>query len=446
LRIQEPRQFVLQRSSFIHYALCFISCILYLVFSLHWVSVSEAKTVERIIVIVKDDIITKTELDEQISRSKEMLRQLYQYEDEAQLSKKMEEVGPQILETMIDELLFTQEAVNIGIQVSEADIQQFVINLKEQFGSTEAFQQALKAEGYTIDGFRKEKRRELLRQELIRRKFGSELRVTDEDVRKFYNENKEQFPDRADTVKLKHILIKFDITEADKEKARHRAESILNKLRAGSDFGQMATDLSDHEPTKVSGGDMGYFTPNMGRHDAKLEESAAQLAVGEISDLIESPGGYDIIKVTEIKTPQVRAQRIYIAAWPDPAAEKSAEEKVDSILKELMNGADFVELVKKYSDDPLAMEKDGDWREMPIDAMAPGLKGAFDSFEEGEISRRVRTPFGFHIFKIIKRQDLTEDEIAQLREFIRQEDLRKKISKYSEKLREKAYIHRLAKD
>jgi peptidyl-prolyl cis-trans isomerase SurA len=414
-------------------------------FSIYLVSASEAKVVEKILVIVNDDIITQTELNEQLAKSKEMLRQMYQY-DEAQLSAEIEKAKPEILESMIDERLFTQEAVNLGIQVKDSEIQQYISNLRDQFGSAEALQEALEAEGYTMDSFRRERRRELLRQELVKQKFGSEIRVTDNEVKKFYNENKDQFPDRSDTVKLKHIFIKFDITEADKEKARHRAENILSKVKTGSDFGQMASDLSDHEPTKMVGGDMGYFIPGMGKYDSKIEEAASKLAVGEISDLIESPGGYDIIKVTEIKPPQIRAQRIYIAAWPDPSAEKAAEAEADSILDKLKKGANFVEMVKKYSDDPLALENDGDWKDMPIDAMAPGLKKAFDSFNEGEISRKVRTPFGFHIFKIIKRQNLTEDEMEQLRELLRQKKLQEKISEYSKKLREKAYILRLAED
>ena len=414
-------------------------------FVLCFASSPEAKTVEKILVIVNDEIITQTELEEQVTRSEEMLRQLNQY-DEAQLSAEMEKARPQILESMIDEILFTQAAVDIGMQVEESEIQQFITNLKAQFGSAEAFEEALKVEGYTLDAFRREKRRELLRQELIKRKFGSAIKVTDSDVRKFYNENKEQFPERTDTVKLKHILIKFEITEADKEKARSRAENILNRIKSGADFGQMATELSDHEPTKLTGGDMGYFIPKMGKYDPVLEEVASELAVGEVSDLIESPGGYDIIKITEIKSPQVRAQRIYIAAWPDQAAEKAAEEKADSILEQLKNGANFIDMVKKYSDDPLAAENNGDWREMPINAMAPGLKKAFDSFDEGETSRKVRTPFGFHIFKVIKRQDLTADEMEQLREFLLQEKLREKISEYSKKLREKAYILKLAEN
>jgi peptidyl-prolyl cis-trans isomerase SurA len=419
--------------------------VLFLVFSLCWITASEAKIVEKILFIVNDDIITKTELDERLSKEKQVLKQLFQY-DEARLSEEMEKARPEILELIIDEILFTQEAIKKGIQVSDAEIQQFITSLRNQYGSAEAFEQALKAEGYTLDSFRKEKKKTLLLQRLIEQKFGQELIITDEEVSQFYRENRDEFPGRSDTVRLKHIFIKFHTTEADREIAFQRAENILKRCKEGADFGEMAAEVSDHELTKESGGDMGYFIPGMGEHDPKLEEAASQLAVGEISDLIETPGGYDIIKVTDIKANRVRAQRIFIAIWPTPASEEAAEQKANLVLEELTNGADFVSLVRKYSDDPLSKDKDGDWKAISMDAMSPGLRGAFDSFDEGEISRPFKTPFGFHIFKVTERQDLTDDEMEQLRELLRQKRLQEKLSEYSKKLREKAYIQKLAED
>ena len=420
-------------------------CVLSLVFSLCWITDSEAKTVEKVLVVVNDDIITKTELDGRLSKEKELRRQLYQY-DEKRLSEEMEKVRPGIIELMIDEMLFIQEAVRNNILVSDAEIQQFIDGLIDQFGSAKALNEALAAEGYTQDSFKKEKKRTLLLQRLIEQKFGAELNVTNEAVKEFYRENTDQFPGRSDTVKLKHIFIKFHTTEVEREKALRRAENILKRCKEGADFGEMASEFSDNELTKASGGDMGYFIPGMGKHDPRLEEAASKLAVGGISDLIESVGGYDIIKVTDIKDNSVRAQRIYVVIYPDAASERSAEEKANSILEELRNGADFVDLAREHSDDPLAKDKDGDWKEIPINAMAVELSGAFDSFDEGEVSEPVKTPLGFHIFKIVKRQDLTDDEMEQLRELLRQKLLQEKLSEYSKKLREKAYIQKLVED
>jgi len=426
----------------------YVFCVLFI--SIFCIAASQAKIVEEILVIVNDDVITKTELDERLLKSIEMMRQM-QY-DEAQLKAEMEKARPELLELMIDEILFTQEAVKKKIQITEDHLLQDIKQFQDQYGSMEAFREALQAEGYTLESFKKDRKRLLLFQILIEQTFGSELRINDEEIKQFYEESMDQSSDESDSVKLKRIFIKFNITAEDKQRAFRKAKDILKQCREGADFREMAMKFSDHKSTKESGGDIGYFVPGMQKHDPNVEKAASQLAVGGISDVIESPGGYDIIKVTDIKGNQVKARRIYIAVNPAPASEKATKEKTESILKELENGADFVEMVRKYSDDPLGKDKDGDWQTVTIDAMSQSLRGAFDSFEEGKVSRPVRTPLGFHIFKVVERidsktlEDLTNDEKDQIREFLRQKKLAEKLSEYSRKLREKAYIQKLAED
>jgi peptidyl-prolyl cis-trans isomerase SurA len=419
--------------------------ILCLMFSLLWAINSSGKVVEKILVIVNDDIITRTELDDRLAKSKEMMRELYNY-DEERLSKEVEEARPEILNQMIDELLFTQEAVKKGVQIPDTEVQKYINVLKDQYGSEESFREALEAEGYTLESFKREQKRALLLQELIKQKFGSELDVTDDDVKQFYRENRDQFPARSDSVKLKHIFIRFHTTDADKEKALRRVQYVMNRARGGDDFGELAKEFSDHEITKASGGDMGYFIPGVGKYDFKLEEAASRLSVGEIGEPIEVPGGYEIIKVTHIDEKRVRAQRIHIAVRPDLESEKAAQEKANSILEELKNGVDFVDLAKRYSDDPLAADRGGDWKDILIDSMGPELRNSFESFEEGEISQLVKTPLGIHIFKIVSRQDLTEDEVEQLRQFLQRKRLQEKLDEYSEKLEKEAFIKILAEN
>jgi peptidyl-prolyl cis-trans isomerase SurA len=405
-----------------------------------------AKVVEEIIVVVNDDVITKTELEERLSKSKELLKQMTQY-DEEKLDEEIEKDKPEILEQMVDELLFVQEAIKKGITVSEDQIQLDINELKKQYGSDEVFEKALKAQGYTLESLKRERKRTLLLQELIRQKFESDLRFTDDEVIEFYRQNRSSYSD-SDIVKLKNIFVRFNITKADEQRALTEAQDILEKLQEGASFEQMAKEFSDHEPTRESGGDMGYFVPDEGRYDPQLESVASQLAVGEVSGLIKSPGGYDIIKVVDKKDAEVRARRIYIAIEPDPQAEKVAKDKVDAVMEELKSGADFIYLVKKYSEDPRTREIDGDWNEIYINEMSSNLRDAFDSIEEGEISRPVRTPLGFHIFKVVERRDpkdLTPEEMEQVREFLRQKKLAEKLSEYSEKLREKAYIRYIRK-
>lgn len=405
---------------------------------------SHSKIIEKILVVVNDDIITKIDFEERLAQTKEQMRQIYRY-DEQRLNQEIEKAKPEILQMMIDEILFTQEAMKSNIQVPDSKVQEELDRLKKQYGSDKEFENELASAGYTIDVWKKEKRAFLLRQSLIRQKFESEVRVTDEEVRKFYKENIDKFPEKSDSVKLKQILIKFDITKDDREKARIRAESILKQLREGASFTDMAKKFSDDPATKDIGGNLGYFFLGTGKYP-EIEDAISELEVGEISDIIEINNGYDIVKLTDIRKDNgaVNAQIIHIAVWPSPESERIAEQKVSELLEELKNGAKFVDLVKKYSDDPQTKEKDGDWMDIKINEMSPDLRSAFDNFNEGEISRPVKTPYGIHIFSIVERQELSSEEMEQIRSLLIEKHLAEKLAEYSEKLRNKAYIQILS--
>ncbi|MBD3184257.1 hypothetical protein GF312_18380 [Candidatus Poribacteria bacterium] len=419
-------------------------CTLTLIISLYTTLSLRAKIVEKIVAIVSDEVITKTELEERMQKEIELRRPFYQ--DEQKLLKEMEAAKPELLELMVDELLFIQAAIKRGIRVTDAEVQQYVNTLRNQTGSEEAFKEALAAEGYNLDTFKRDIKRRLLSQRLNEEQFGQDIRVTEQEIIDFYEENKDQFPGQSDVLKLRHIFLKFDITEKDKEQALAKVEKIINMAKSGEDFAELARQFSDHEPTRESGGDLGYFIPGMGKYDIRLEEAASELQVGQISFPIETPGGYDILKLVDKKEGSVKVLRIHIAIWPSPDVEKAVKQKANSILKEIETGAKFSVMVSKYSQDPLTREEGGDWKEIPIESMGPELKDAFESFQVGQISKPVKTPLGFHIFKIVDRQELSRDEKEQLRELISHRKLQEKLAEYSKKLREKSYIQVLAED
>ncbi|HGE71207.1 TPA: hypothetical protein ENX78_10255 [Candidatus Poribacteria bacterium] len=419
----------------------FFLTLAFCIFTLSFVFIthSSGKIVERILVIINDDVITQSEFDDRVAKTREQLRLLYKYNDTI-LNEEIEKAKPQILETMIDEILFVQDAIKRNIQISDAQVQKEIEDIKKQFKTEKEFEDAMKAEGYTMESLRKEKKRSLLLQELIKQKFSSDLVIKDDEVKKFYRDNRDKFPTKNDTVKLKQILLKYNLTKEDKEKARSKAEDVLKQCKEGADFGEMALKYSDDPLSRANKGNIGYFIPGTGDFP-EYEDIVTNLKLGEISDLIEMPDGFDIIKVTDVKRDgRIGLQRIYIAIQPDPSAEKATLEKADLVLNELKKGADFVQMVKKYSDDPITKEKDGDWMEVHIDNLSNEMQNAFNSLEVGEISKPIKSHQGIHIFKIVDRKELTEDEMEQIRRYLTDQRLQEKLEEYSKKLRETAYI------
>jgi len=149
-------------------------------------------------------------------------------------------------------------------------------------------------------------------QKWIEDKVAANIKVSDEDAEKFYNENQERFK-KPEAVRASHILIKADeidpakakeMTDEQKKKASDelkqqalkKAEDILAKLKQGGDFAKLATENSAC-PSKEKGGDLGSF--ERGKMTPAFEKSAFSLKPGEMSDVVETEFGYHIIKTTE---------------------------------------------------------------------------------------------------------------------------------------------------
>ncbi len=149
-------------------------------------------------------------------------------------------------------------------------------------------------------------------QKWIEDKLAVNVKVSDEDAEKFYNENPERFK-KPETVRASHILVKFDDLDPEKAKGMtdeqkksatdelnrlslKKAQDILAKLKAGEDFAKLAAENSAC-PSKEKGGDLGVF--GKGQMTPSFEKSAFSLKPGEMSDVVETEFGYHIIKTTE---------------------------------------------------------------------------------------------------------------------------------------------------
>jgi len=137
----------------------------------------------------------------------------------------------------------------------------------------------------------------------------SNILVTDQEVEKFYTIRKEELT-QPEQVRARHIIIRVDPSDPQKKKdeARRRIERILAEAKAGKeDFGELAKKYSEG-PSAPRGGDLGYF--GRGQMAPSFEKAAFELNVGELSNIVETPFGYHIIKVEDRKE-----------AWVTPLAE-----------------------------------------------------------------------------------------------------------------------------
>jgi peptidyl-prolyl cis-trans isomerase C len=200
----------------------------------------------------------------------------------------------------LDQLIFAELIYQEGMKTPPADLDKQIdfkmSQNKSRFGSPEEFESAMKSAGVTEKELADITRKDLVISNYIEKTISPTVTVSDDDVKNFYNENKDQLKEEPQ-VKASHILIGVDSTASadDKKKAREKAEALLKEIRGGKDFAEAAKTNSTC-PSKEQGGDLGYF--GKGQMVQPFEQAAFAMKVGEISDVVETQFGYHIIKLT----------------------------------------------------------------------------------------------------------------------------------------------------
>lgn len=210
-------------------------------------------------------------------------------------------------------------------------------------------------------------------------------------------------------VRASHILIKLppDPTPADTLEAYKKAMKIKADAESNPEnFANLARRYSDDPSAKKNGGDLGYFTALQMVYP--FESLAYKTPVGKIGGPVRTQFGYHIIEVTD-KRPargQVRVAHIMIRTEegdPDPVKERM-KDRADDIYERLMNGADFADLAKKFSDDRSSAAQGGELPAFGAGKMVPEFEeAAFALDSVGAISRPVKSPYGWHIIKLLEK-------------------------------------------
>lgn len=209
-------------------------------------------------------------------------------------------IRQQAVESTINKYLLNFEVGQNNIQVSPEQIQEEFDAIVKRFPSQAAFEDQLKQVGITGDQIKSDLELQLKVDSLVRSHIsGLELKVTEQDVSGFFNDNPDNFkmPER---IKASHILFKVDPDASNDLKAQKRLElsGLLGKIEKGAEFANVAKQHSEC-PSKEQGGDLGFF--DRGKMVKPFEEVAFKLNVGEISEIVETKFGYHIIKLMERK-------------------------------------------------------------------------------------------------------------------------------------------------
>ncbi len=281
--------------------------------------------------------ISRDKLDRQISIE---LRNLPQPNPTAE---QLATARKDALDTIIEQIVQIQAAEEAGITIDEGAVAIRLSQIRARFNSDEELDDALASSGTSIEALKQDIANSLMISAFTEQVIASEIQVSDEETRAFYDDNPSFF-EIDEQVQARHILISTEeLSDQEKALALERTEELRDTLLAGADFDAAAREHSEG-PSSTRGGDLGLF--GRGRMVPSFEEAAFSLDIGEISDIVETRFGYHIIQVTDKTDPTITSYEDAKEDIHSFITQQNSSEALQTYTEDLMANADIAILIE----------------------------------------------------------------------------------------------------
>jgi peptidyl-prolyl cis-trans isomerase SurA len=374
--------------------------------------------IDRIVAVVEDEAIFESDVDQAV-------RQYFFQKGKTDVTpSERDEVFREALENLINDKLVIAQAGRLGIDVPFADVEAQVNraideNMK-QLGGQAGFERQLAAEGLTIDDLKRLYRTQIKNRMLVERVLQKDMartrgEVSDEELLKFYEENRARLPQRPEVVHLKTIFIGFESSSSATGAARQKIDALRVRIAGGEDFVAVAKAESE-DPSAALGGDLGFLKPQDLREPA-FAAAAGALGIGELSQPVLTSYGYHLIRVTEKRedTGEVHLWHILVRAQPSDQDIEEVFASANKIYEDLRAGAPFDSLAARYNTDPAA-GKDGDLGWVRVGELPQFFQDVLVDLKPGDISQVLRESTGFRIVKLMERDEARPYAFAEIKE------------------------------
>ncbi len=399
------------------------------------------QALDSIVAVVNDEIISNTQLQQRINQLKQQMKQRgATLPNETILTK-------QVLERMIVDSIQLQMAKDQGIKIDDLSLNKMLQDIASRNKTTlDQLRSSLESDGINFERFREQTRKDMAIQQLQGRMVFSRIHVSEQEIDRFLDLQKQSGQDSSDRYHLGHILIATPeaATPEDITKAYNKAEQAIAYLRDGESFRDTALRFSQGQAA-LDGGDLGWRTA------AQLPELFLQaikrLDKGEISSPLRSAGGFHIIKLIDKKTQkhivkQTHARHILVRA--DAITSDDKVRKIMATIKQrLEKGEDFAILAREFSQDPGSKDKGGDLGWAKPGSFVPRFEKVMDSLAINQISEPFKSQYGWHIMQVLERrqQDETDALLRQrAQSAIQQRKAEEELELWIRRIRDEAYV------
>lgn len=409
-------------------------------------SVAKEVQIDKVAAIVNDGVVLQSEIDTIINRVKSRAK------DDSQSLPSDDALRLQAMERLINQELLMQMAERMGLQISDAQLDQTLMQMaKEQGGSLADLRKTIESSGDNYQAYREEMRTEMTTQQVLRSNVERRIYISLQEIENLLTilDQQGQTNEEFD---IGHILIDLPVegSSQDIEDAKIRAEKVIKLLNEGSEFKRIAIASSGGQKA-LEGGQLGWMGIN--EMPTLFAEAVKGKKAGDIIGPLRSGAGFHIIKIQEIRgrqvveTVEVRSRHILIKPSIIVSEEK-AKGMLEGFVKELNAGtADFAALAKEHSEDPGSALKGGEYDWTDPTTYVPAFRDTLLSLEKNELSEPFRTNFGWHIVQLLDKRIADKTELAKrnrAQQMLFNRKFKEESFAWQQEIREQAHIEILA--
>mgnify|MGYP001817973471 CR=1 FL=1 len=404
-----------------------------------WLPSSQATTemLDQVVAIVDDDVIMASELRERL----------------ASVTEAMEARGGEMppedtlirdtLDRLILESIQTQMGYRVGVRISDQQLNAAMERIAGQNRMTlEQFRQALEAEGQSYNRMRENVRKELIIQRVQGGNVNQRVQISDQEVDNFLT-TEEGLKYTQPEYRIMQALLAVSPDESPEEVANKEAyvDRLLARIQAGEGYDVVLSSASRYP---FSGGDLGWRPaedlPSMFR------DIAPTLKQGETGK-VRSASGFHLVYMGNVRggteiVAQTEASHILIKP-SEIMTDNQAEELITDIRRRAVDGEDFADLARQYSEDIGSAQEGGSLGWTMRGQMVPEFDNMMDATAVGEISEPFRSQFGYHIIKVEGRRDQDVTDTARrskAMEYLHSRKYQEELDAWLRKIRDEAFV------
>lgn len=397
--------------------------------------------VDRIVAVVDDRIILKSELNQRLlEKSDELAQQNIPVTD-------VDALREQVLESLITEAVQLSRAALVGLKISDQELNEQMEKIAAGNKMTLLeLRNRLNLE--MDDGFNKLREKiktQMLIQKLRQREVISRVQVTESEIENYLK--RKTLANKYREINLRHILVALpeSATQQQRQQALQKINEIRQRAVNGEDFAQLAVRYSNGSRA-LEGGDLGWMSDS--QVPTFFAKEVNQLDVGGISQVIQSPSGFHLIQIADQR--QAGTQKVdqfhlyrFLVLSDDAMRQGSAPASIREAAANINSLKDFDELQQTFADIPEDVNANSDMGWRSSEEISDGLKQMLATIDVGQAMEPVATDRGWEIYYLDGIRTVNEDAADKREEAAKAVQMRKANEMFDlwlRRLRDEAYV------